>query len=75
MPRIGTSRGRSKKPIFGLLVDADGTRYQVTLLNPAFLHEQGIPVPDWLVQAFPGRGDAAMMESVPLHAPPANVSA
>jgi cysteine synthase len=25
-----------------------GTRYQSKLFNPAFLHEKGLPVPDWL---------------------------
>jgi cysteine synthase len=37
-----------------VLVDADDTRHLATLLNPAFLREQGISVPDWLAQAFPG---------------------
>ena len=25
-----------------------GTRYQSKLFNPAFLHEKGLPVPEWL---------------------------
>jgi cysteine synthase len=39
--------------IVTVLADA-GTRYQAKLFNPAFLREKGIPVPNWLAQAFPG---------------------
>jgi cysteine synthase A len=35
-----------------VLCDA-GTRYQAKLFNPAVLRDKGIPVPDWLAQAFP----------------------
>jgi cysteine synthase A len=38
--------------IVTVLADA-GTRYQAKLFNPAFLRSKGIPVPDWLDQAFP----------------------
>jgi cysteine synthase A len=38
--------------IVTVLADA-GTRYQAKLFNPTFLREKGIPVPDWLAQAFP----------------------
>jgi cysteine synthase len=38
--------------IVTVLADA-GTRYQAKLFNPAFLRQKGIPVPDWLAQAFP----------------------
>ena len=38
--------------IVTVLADA-GTRYQAKLFNPAFLREKGIPVPDWLADAFP----------------------
>ena len=38
--------------IVTVLADA-GTRYQAKLFNPAFLREKGIPVPDWLAQAYP----------------------
>lgn len=38
--------------IVTVLSDA-GTRYQAKLFNPRFLREKGIPVPDWLDQAFP----------------------
>jgi cysteine synthase A len=31
-----------------------GMRYQAKLFNPAFLRSKGIPVPDWLDEAFPG---------------------
>lgn len=34
-----------------VLADA-GTRYQAKLFNPPFLREKGIPVPEWLTQAF-----------------------
>ncbi len=37
--------------IVTMLCDA-GTRYQAALFSPAFLHEQGIPVPAWLALAF-----------------------
>lgn len=36
--------------IVTILADA-GTRYQAKLFNPGFLHERGVPVPDWLVAA------------------------
>ncbi|MBE1161325.1 cysteine synthase A [Dyella acidiphila] len=39
--------------IVTVLSDA-GTRYQAKLFNPAFLRGKGIPVPDWLEQAFTG---------------------
>jgi cysteine synthase A len=31
-----------------------GMRYQAKLFNPAFLRSKGIPVPEWLEEAFPG---------------------
>jgi len=37
--------------IVTVLADA-GTRYQAKLFNPPFLREKGIPVPEWLEQAF-----------------------
>jgi cysteine synthase len=39
--------------IVTVLSDA-GTRYQAKLFNPSFLREKGIPVPEWLDEAFPG---------------------
>jgi cysteine synthase A len=39
--------------IVTILADA-GTRYQAKLFNPAFLRDKGLPVPEWLEQAFPG---------------------
>ncbi len=54
--RTGASnkQGEGAKTILSVLVDAGDTYHQATLLNPAFLREQGISVPDWLAQAFPG---------------------
>jgi len=38
--------------IVTLIADA-GTRYQAKLFNPSFLRARGLPVPQWLEQAFP----------------------
>jgi cysteine synthase A len=50
--RLGRELGPGHT-IVTLVADA-GTRYQAKLFNPALLREKGIPVPDWLEQAFPG---------------------
>ncbi|MCW1955752.1 cysteine synthase A [uncultured Lentibacter sp.] len=39
-----------------------GTRYQSKLFNPAFLHEKGLPVPDWMERA--PRDIPSVMEDV-----------
>ncbi|HET8898299.1 MAG TPA: cysteine synthase A [Rhodanobacteraceae bacterium] len=44
--------------IVTVLADA-GTRYQAKLFNPVFLHQRGIPVPPWLLQAFPAEAPSA----------------
>jgi cysteine synthase A len=50
--RLARELGRGHT-IVTVLADA-GTRYQAKLFNPAFLRDKGIPVPEWLAQAFPG---------------------
>lgn len=61
--------------IVTVLADA-GTRYQAKLFNPALLRGKGIPVPDWLTQAFPDPVDFAGSCKPPaIPVPPATVTA